>query len=110
MKSELAKKLLEIQLQDQEATSAKNSANVQAVHYENRAFFVYEAIALALQSGYKAGFRIDPKEPEWPVAFIELPTGQISYHLAQHNAAWDGHTTEQKRLRLLEFVANVIGK
>lgn len=90
----LAKKLIEVQYHDQKE------------YYANRNLFTYEAIALALRCGYKAGIRIDPAEPEWPVAFIELPSGQISYHLEQHPTAWDNHTTEQKRLRILEFIAS----
>lgn len=101
-KTALVSKLLEIQYQDQLAEESKNP-----VHYSNRNLFVYEAIPLALRCGYKAGIRIDPSEPEWPVAFIDLPTGQISYHLEQFKDGWDGHTTEQKRLRLFAFIAAV---
>lgn len=97
MQGELVKKLLQIQHQDQKS------------QYNNRNLFVYEAVALAIRCGYMAGIRLDPKEPEWPVAFIELPTGQISWHLPQHGKPWDGHTTEQKRLAILEFVADVVG-
>lgn len=93
----LSNKLLEIQREDQHE------------RYKNRAFFLYEALALAISCGFKAGIRIDPKEPEWPVAFIELPTGQISYHLEQHDQPWDNHTTEQKMLRILQFIADQQG-
>jgi hypothetical protein len=91
----LANKLLEIQAADQKG------------HYNNRTFFTYQALAMAISCGYSAGIRIDSNEPEWPVAFIELPTGQISYHLEQHSTPWDSHTTEQKKLRILEYIANV---
>jgi hypothetical protein len=75
--------------------------------YDYRAILIYEAIALALRLGYAAGFRIDPAEPDWPVAFIETPKGQISYHLEAHDQVWDGHTTDQKNLRILNFIASV---
>jgi hypothetical protein len=91
----LARKLIEIQFADQNQ------------YYDNRNLFTYEAIALALLCGYKAGIRIDPAEPEWPVAFLELPTGQISYHLQAHSVEWDKHTTEEKQIRLLKYVASV---
>jgi hypothetical protein len=97
-KVSLANKLLEITYHDAES------------QYDNRNLMVYEAIALAQRCGYKAGIRFDPKEPEWPVAFIELPTGQISYHLPQHVKEWDNHSSEEKRLSILEYVAIVSQK
>jgi hypothetical protein len=106
---ELAKALLKIQRQDDEATNPDYGTERQSIHYDNRAFFLMEAISLAHQCGYKAGIRIDPDDLNWPVVFIELPTGQISYHIKQHSIPWDGHTTEQKCLRLLSHVASVIG-
>lgn len=75
--------------------------------YDYRNILVYEAVALALRSNLKAGIRIDLKEPEWPVAYIELPTGQITYHLPQHGAPWDNHTTEIKNTRIKQFVADI---
>lgn len=53
----------------------------------------------------------DPKQPEWAVVTIALPTGQASWHIAPDdrdlfshvtvaNARWDGHTTEEKYARL----------
>ncbi len=51
------------------------------------------------------GIRFDPVEgPEWPVIFFELPTGQVSWHMAQHPIPWDNHTTEEKYRRIEEFV------
>jgi hypothetical protein len=75
----------------------------QLKHYDRRNQFIYEAVFMAIVCGLSAGFRFDPKEPEWPVAFIELPTGQVSWHVPQHTRVWDGHTTEQKYKRLKEF-------
>jgi hypothetical protein len=75
--------------------------------YGKRYPLVLEAIALAVRAGFPVGFRIDPAEPEWPVAFIELPTGQVSWHLPQHPTAWDGHDTEEKYRRVLEFCKSV---
>ena len=77
---------------------AKNDEN-----YKVRNPLVLQALVLAQQVGYEVGFRFDPSEPEWPVAFIELPTGQISWHLPQHIRAWDTHTVEQKFVRIDAF-------
>ncbi len=64
---------------------------------------ILKALALAWMCDYEAGIRIDPKEPEWPVAFIGLPTGQVSWHMPQYKTPYDGHTTEEKYRRIEEF-------
>lgn len=71
--------------------------------YENRNGMVIDALGYARYIGISAGIRIDPDEPEWPVVFIELPTGQVSWHVPQHDVPWDGHTTEEKYQRIKEF-------
>ncbi len=68
---------------------------------------------MALSLGYKAGIVDDPQEPHWPVLMIDLPTGQVGWHLPEkeilgqwpsYDGKWDGHTLEQKRARLAEFI------
>lgn len=68
--------------------------------YEKRYGLVLEAMHKAKAIGHEVGIRIDPDEPEWPVMYIELPTGQVSWHMPQHDKEWDGHTTEQKYERI----------
>lgn len=68
--------------------------------YQERYRYVLIALSCAEQLDLPAGIRLDPSEPEWPVAYIELPTGQVSWHLPQHPVAWDGHTTEEKYRRV----------
>ena|SRR5690348_10523945 len=75
--------------------------------YEERYKLVLDAVATAAYLGLRAGFRIDPDEPEWPCAYIELPTGQVSWHMPQHPVAWDGHSTEEKYQRIRRFVEEV---
>lgn len=72
--------------------------------YPKRYRLVLQAVALAAEQGLMAGFRLDPAEPEWPVAYIELPTGQVSWHMPQHPKAWDGHTAEEKYRRVTHYV------
>lgn len=72
-------------------------------NYDLRNRFIYEAMSVAAVCGYPHGFRIDASEPEWPVAFIWLPTGQVSWHLPQFPEAWDGHSTEEKFKRIADF-------
>lgn len=72
--------------------------------YEKRYPLVYEALSLALAAGYEAGVRVDPDNPAWPVVYLELPEGQVSWHMPQHPVVWDGHTTTEKYQRIAEFV------
>ncbi len=75
--------------------------------YDVRYDLVFEALHLAARCRYPFGFRLDPDESEWPCAYIELPTGQVSWHLPQHPVAWDGHSTEEKYQRIRRFVEEV---
>jgi len=76
--------------------------------YDKRNRVIYLALNRACVIGYSCGIRTDPREPEWPVAFIELPTGQVSWHLPQHVTPWDGHSTEEKYRRIDEYMAEVV--
>lgn len=73
-------------------------------NYDVRYGLVLEIMCLANKLEYKTGVRIDESEPEWPVFYIELPTGQVSWHMPQHEMAWDGHSTEEKFQRIQEFI------
>lgn len=74
-------------------------------NYEQRARLVLMALGRAVAQGYTAGIRIDPESPEWPVVYIELPGGQVSWHMPQHKQPWDGHTTAEKYRRIEAFSA-----
>ena len=71
--------------------------------YEKRYDLVLDALSQARNAGYAAGIRLDPADPEWPVVYIELPTGQVSWHLPQHPQPWDGHDTPEKYRRCRAF-------
>jgi hypothetical protein len=73
------------------------------VNYPVRYNLVMQALAKAGAVGLKAGFRNDPEHPEWPVAYIELPTGQVSWHMPQHEIEWDGHDTVEKYKRIDDY-------
>ncbi|PRY35369.1 hypothetical protein [Umezawaea tangerina] len=77
--------------------------------YEIRYLLVFKALDLALGLGYAAGFAPDPAEPDWPVAYIELPTGQVSWHMPKHTVEFDGHSTGGKYRRVREFIASQRG-
>lgn len=73
-------------------------------NYDERYRLVLIAVSLANQCGYKAGFRLDPEEPEWPVAFLELPgEGQVSWHCPPYPDAYDGHSTDEKYARIERY-------
>ena len=72
-------------------------------NYHVRFRHLLAAMQEASALGYEVGFRIDPSEPEWPVLFIELPTGQVSWHMPQHARPWDGHTTDEKFERIARY-------
>ncbi|AGB41081.1 hypothetical protein Halha_1132 [Halobacteroides halobius DSM 5150] len=72
--------------------------------YEARNKAVLRAMSLALEKGYEAGIRMDYTKPEYPVVYIELPTGQVSWHLPEHRKEWDGHTTEEKYNRIEQYL------
>lgn len=76
----------------------------QDTNYDARYPFVFEAACVALEIGYKAGIRIDPNEPEWPVVYIDLPQiGQVSWHMPQYPQEWDGHDVAEKFKRIRKF-------
>lgn len=76
--------------------------------YRERAHLVAHLAALYPATiGYH-----DPNEPDWAVVIIDLPTGQVSWHVAPADMdlfetvrrseinTWDGHTTDEKYARL----------
>lgn len=72
--------------------------------YEKRYGRILDAMTRAHRLGFATGYRIDPNEPEWPVAYIELPTGQVSWHMPQHSIPYDGHSTEEKYERIYKWI------
>jgi hypothetical protein len=83
--------------------------------YFDRNQAVMALAKLAMQQGYKAGIRIDPNEPDWPVMMVDLPSGQVGWHLPknelvgawpEYDQAWDGHNLNEKRQRLARFLAD----
>jgi hypothetical protein len=76
--------------------------------YQNRYRLVFGAMYAALKAGIPAGIALDPAEPDWPVVYIELPTGQVSWHMPAHPTAWDGHSTEEKYNRCHAYASSVL--
>lgn len=72
--------------------------------YEIRYGLVLRALHYAHELGFKAGIRIDPNAHEWPVVYIELPTGQVSWHMPEHDVDWDKHSTNEKFQRIQDWL------
>jgi len=81
--------------------------------YFDRNQAVMALARLALMNGYDVGIQTDPDEPGWPVLLIDLPTGQVSWHLPEtelcgewpdYTKPWDGHDSELKRRRMDRFI------
>lgn len=85
--------------------------------YRERNLAAAALVRLAIAQGWDAGIGHDPNAEEgWQnVLFVDLPTGQVSWHvhsseieafssLQWHKKPWDNHTTMDKNTRLLEFI------
>ena len=64
----------------------------------------------AMQAGHTVGWNDNPDEPSWPILLIDLPEGQVSWHIPQAEVVltappyigqWDGHTVVEKRRRIV---------
>lgn len=78
--------------------------------YDVRYRLVLDALARAVALGYPAGIGWDVNpDPELDgfraVVYIELPTGQVSWHMPEHPAPWDGHSTGEKHERIRAYGA-----
>lgn len=95
VREELAQALIEIEQADAH----------QPPEYGVRYGAVLAAMYAAWKCGFPVGIAIDPKEPDWPVVYIELPTGQVSWHMPRHIREWDGHDTAEKYNRVGRWLA-----
>jgi hypothetical protein len=85
--------------------------------YTERAQCVLALARAAKAAGCVVGFRNDPDLDDggppalWPVLFIDLPTGQVSWHftvedrlsaldIGDYPGEWDRHDTAEKYRRL----------
>ena len=75
--------------------------------YTSRFPLVLRALAAAAESGLPAGFRITPGNPAYIVGAIDLPTGQVAWHLPVRAGAYDGHSTPEKYRRCDAFAQSL---
>lgn len=100
-------RVTDTELHDEQAELKRLLAEIKVSDedYSKRYGLLLQAVSEAHKLGYASGFRIDASKPEWPVCYIELPTGQVSWHLPQHETPWDGHTTEEKYKRIDDYTS-----
>jgi hypothetical protein len=77
--------------------------------YNERNDAIMSAVAFATQVGFQAGFKPDGDDTEYVLAFIDLPTGQVSWHVPAYPAEWDNHTTEEKYRRVEAYIKDESG-
>ena len=79
--------------------------------YVDRNLAVQVLAVLARQQGYQVGIR--NREDDWPILYVDLPTGQVSWHIPKDEIAalfpdypgeWDGHDLKENRDRLRRFL------
>lgn len=78
--------------------------------YLDRNLVVQVLARLSHELGYKVGIKPDP---EWAILYVDLPTGQVSWHIPKkelmgdlpiYEGKWDGHDLETKRNRLKAYM------
>ena len=80
--------------------------------YLDRNLCVQVMARMAQKLGYNVGIR---ENGDWPILYIDLPTGQVSWHISKTDIAgifpeyqkeWDNHDVETKRKRLMKYIKN----
>jgi hypothetical protein len=79
--------------------------------YVDRNLGVQVLALLAMRQGYRIGIR--NREDDWPILYVDLPTGQVSWHIPKdeivaffpdYPGEWDSHDLKEKRDRLRRFL------
>jgi hypothetical protein len=90
----------------------KNESTPDEAYYD-RNLCVQAMLKMAQKLGFITGLKEDP---EWPILYIDLPTGQVSWHIPkqeiltdfpEYNEKWDGHNLQEKRRRLIDYMEMV---
>jgi hypothetical protein len=99
-------------LEEAEPQSKNESSTLQEA-YMDRNLAVQALASLALSMGLTAGVKEDPNNHGWTLLYIDLPTGQVSWHLPDNEVVWsfpaytqdwDQHDLLMKQNRVREFI------
>lgn len=109
----LAALLERIQASDPSADGTEDRPDAEE-RYRARAATILRLVALAIEIGWPAGIGVDDMIDDgggpdelWPVAYVELPTGQVSWHLRPFEGEWDKHDTTEKYARCAAYAATI---
>lgn len=102
MAADLALTIRQVSLTTLQITLAEIERN--DTNYDVRYGLVLDAMAAAHGAGYPTGIAIDPNDPDRPVVYIQLPTGQVSWHMPAHPTPYDGHDTPEKYHRIRAYL------
>lgn len=73
--------------------------------YDIRYKLVFKAMYLAAELGYKTGQqKSEDNDEEWYILYIELPEGQVSWHMPSNDILWDGHDNNKKYERCDAYI------
>lgn len=105
--------LRKIEDNDPSSFTFKGDIEEKQEFYDIRNDLIYEAVYEARRLGLEAGFSVHTPVKEifekgWNhrfgvVAYIELPTSQISYHIESPDIQYDGHDRKEKHKRIKKF-------
>lgn len=111
--SRLKKLLRDIEENDPSSFTFKGDMEEREEFYDIRNELIYEAVYEARKLGFQSGFSVHTPftevfEKGWDyrfgvVAYIELPTKQISYHIKSPDIQYDGHDKKEKHKRIKKF-------
>lgn len=73
---------------------------------EERKVSILTAVNIATHMGYDTGIRHadEPTEESDTVAYIQLPTGEVSYFLPKSTQSYSGYSREEKLERVRQFL------
>ena len=79
--------------------------------YLDRNLAVQVMAKMAQELHYRVG--VKDEKTDWPILYVDLPTGQVSWHIPKkelmgdlpiYEGKWDGHDLETKRNRLKAYM------
>lgn len=76
---------------------------------------IYQLVSISHYAGLEGGYRpvgdstgqVTGNIPEWAgpiVAYLILPTGEVSYFLQPHTSDWQGYSRAEKLERIRKFI------
>lgn len=76
--------------------------------YDYREKLVLKALSLAKDLGITSGFRHDDEQVHYPVVVIQLPFGEVSFHMPPVSIPFDGSKQEDQKLRADKYKEQIL--